>query len=195
MKFITLPNSLSSLAFFCAFSGIYLLLILENFIFSFILILIGFIFDILDGFFARKLNQISAFGTQLDAHIDVFLYLIYPILVFYNYFEFQANYWIFLYFIFLILGIFRLIRNNLKNSAKHFDYQGLPVVFSLFLIILAEILEKYLELKTLEIIIFSTLLIGSGLMISTFKFPKPKKISLIILFILILIGLLTHINL
>jgi len=187
-SYLTIPNFFSFGAFVSAFLGIYLA-ISGFFLISFIIILLGFIFDILDGYFARKCKQTSEFGKQLDSHIDVFLYLIYPIIIFYLYFEFQNIYWLLVYFLFLFLGIFRLIRTNLVGFEKDFLYKGVPVVFSLLLIIFFEILKniKFLEFKFFELICLVILIIFSIMMVLPFKFPKPKNIKILILGLFFLI--------
>ncbi|MDO8804139.1 MAG: CDP-alcohol phosphatidyltransferase family protein, partial [Elusimicrobiota bacterium] len=74
---LNLPNALSFCALLCACAAI-LLLLRGDFYLSFALALVALVLDMFDGMLARRLGLESEFGRQLDSHVDVFIYLLYP---------------------------------------------------------------------------------------------------------------------
>ena len=174
-KIDTLPNYLSFTALFLAWIGI--LFLFKNYILlSYIFILLAFVFDTLDGFFARKYSLVSEFGKMLDSHVDVFIYLLYPVLVYYFYFGFQNLIFAIIYFIFLACGIFRLLRFNIIGLSVSSDdkkyYNGLPVFVNIFFLGIVLIIRHFF-FDISEIFIYLLLLLSSFLMVMNFKFLKP----------------------
>lgn len=189
LKFISLPSSISFLSLFFSWVGI-IILLNNQFYFSFAFILIAFILDSLDGFLARKLKQESDFGRQLDGHIDVFTYLLYPALSFYLFFGLRDTISLIVTFIFLVAGIFRLVRFNIKGyvkfSQKNFRaYSGLPVFFN-HIPLLIFLCLRFFEIKYFNLVADAIILLNSFLMIQTFPFPKPRKILPFVMLLLLL---------
>ena len=173
-KINTIPNYLSLTAFFFVWVGI-VFLFQDEILISWVFIIVAFVFDILDGFFARKLNLVSEFGKMLDSHIDVFTYLLYPVLTYYFYFSFQGIISILVYFIFFSCGLFRLIRFNMIGFSESKDkraYNGLPVFVNIFILAIFLIVNNYVfEISVLSVNLI--ILLSSILMVMKFKFLKP----------------------
>lgn len=72
-EYITIPNFITSLRLL----GAIIILFLQPFTLSFYIIygLSGFT-DAIDGFVARKLKQVSEFGTKLDSVVDLCFYIV-----------------------------------------------------------------------------------------------------------------------
>lgn len=179
LKFTVLPNAISFLALLLSWAGI-IFLLNNQFYFSFVLILLAFILDAFDGLLARKLRQESDFGRQLDSHVDVFIYLLYPALSFYLFFGLQDVSSLIIIFIYLAAGIFRLVRFNttgyVSSSNKNYDaYLGLPVFFNHLPILIFLVLKLY-RTEYFYLVAHITILLNSFLMASKFHFPKPKNI-------------------
>jgi phosphatidylserine synthase len=186
------PNVISFTALLMAWLAIVILL-QEKFYLSFALILVAFIFDSADGYLARKLNQVSDFGRQLDSKVDIFIYLVYPAITFYQFFKLDDPFSILIIFVFLASGIFRLVRFNCIGYVSGFNYPGLPVIFS-HLLVLIFLLFKEINLPYFVYLANFLILGTSALMLCTFPFPKPKKISKGVVLLLILIFIMLYLH-
>lgn len=178
-KLLTYPSMISFLALFLAWIAITLLLN-SYFYFSVSVILIAFVCDTLDGFLARKLNQESAFGRDLDSHVDVFIYLLYPALSFYTVFGLNDFKSVTVIFLYLAAGIFRLIRFNASGSVTigekgHTAYIGLPVYYNLIMIPVFLALNL-IKIKGFVIIADTLIVVNAVLMVIRAYFIKPKNI-------------------
>jgi len=164
-------------------------LLRDLFYLSFGLIILAFVLDAVDGYIARVLKIENKFGRAIDGYVDVINYLVYPALVFFVFFQMKNVFSLFLIFVFLAAGIFRLARFEIKgiqteNSRMY--YQGLPVFFSPVLILIFLLLFRFLDETSFIILASLALLVESFLMVLTFKFPKPKNVFLVVFFALIL---------
>jgi len=189
LEFVNLPNLISFSALLLSWAGI-ILLLNNQFYFSFSLILIAFILDSLDGVLSRKLKQESNFGRQLDSHVDVFIYLLYPALSFYLFFGLRDPISLIVIFIFLAAGIFRLIRFNIVGylnlpKKNYRAYPGLPVFFN-HIPLLIFLLFRFFQIKYFNLTADVIILLNSFLMVQIFPFPKPKKIFPFIILLLLL---------
>ncbi len=143
--------------------------------FSIFLMFIAVILDFLDGFLARKYNQVTDLGKIFDSINDLIIYIIYPI-IFLIYYLNVMDFGIYLSLsIFMFSGTYRLIRQthlNLRENTFEY-YVGLPVCFSLFLLPAIYFLNKNSS-RVSSILFFLATCIFSALMMSKFKFIKPK---------------------
>jgi CDP-diacylglycerol--serine O-phosphatidyltransferase len=162
----------------------------KYFVLSFVIILISMMLDFLDGYLARRLKVESPLGQKLDSLLDTTIYLIYPALVLRQIAP-ENYYFLGIILIFLLAGAWRLARQNLiVEKENKFDYYtGLPVCFSLCLILLIEFFPQMKNLIDWQIWSVLLLLL-SGLMISSIRFPKPKQIwPWLVVFLFIIIAL------
>ncbi|MCD6594333.1 CDP-diacylglycerol--serine O-phosphatidyltransferase [bacterium] len=93
------------------------------------LIIIGGIFDLLDGKVARLTRGTTEFGVQLDSFADFLTFGVAPGILLFSLGIYNFKNWGFLIpVIFLIAGAFRLARYNVTASPhKKTDFQGLPI--------------------------------------------------------------------
>ena len=193
-----IPNSLTYLSLACGLGSI----ILSNQAYLFqagLLILVSFIFDSLDGFFARKLNAETKLGLQLDSLTDMVSFGVAPLLLIFNHLSARgfSSFWI---FPFLILsawaGAFRLARYNLqplKTSSRN-DTLGLSITQAGVTLSLAVLSDLSYSNFSLPNGVYVTLLLAlSYLMVSRIYLPSilwffPSKIHFAVY---LLIGLLT----
>src|SRR3990167_4586457 len=101
--------------------------------FSFLLALVAFIVDCLDGLVARKLKTDSQIGRQLDSLSDAVLYLLWPALVCFRVLALTDPLSLLSQSVFLSAGLYRLARFNVLGyvpSAPRVTYPGIPVIFS-----------------------------------------------------------------
>jgi CDP-diacylglycerol---serine O-phosphatidyltransferase len=191
-QFFNGPNAITLLALLTVWLAIVFLL-QGQFYLSFALVLLAFIVDFADGWLARKLGISSDFGRLLDGQVDVFIYLVYPALAFYLFFGLQDIGSIIVIFIFLASGVFRLARFNVLGYVSGFNYPGLPVVFSHLLVLLFLIFK----LNAVQYFVYISdvlIMLTSILMLSTFPFPKPKKISGFVIFLAALIAVMLYLH-
>ena len=202
------PHFFTSLNLTCGCIAI-LLLSKDNYNASVILCLLAFLFDFVDGFFARLLKTESSLGKQLDSFSDFITSGLVPgilmyklliksgfkeILIFPNLFNFNfhlspislAG------FLITIATAFRLSKFNLMKT-EHKYFLGLPAPANCMMIIglpfMFDILgEKYLNYNLLLIItLFSIYLLNSKIKLISLK---NIKISIVLL-LFFLIGALT----
>ncbi|MBV6478035.1 MAG: CDP-diacylglycerol--glycerol-3-phosphate 3-phosphatidyltransferase [Ignavibacteria bacterium] len=130
-----------------------------------LLVLCMYISDLLDGYFARKLNQVSELGKIIDPLADkISVIVISVILLLQN----RIAFWFVVVVILrdLFILAFGTYLNNKKNIRLMSNYPGKIAVFSIGLILLFAItdnsfllkLNKYLYVISISLIIYSTVL-------------------------------------
>lgn len=140
------------------------------------LILMAFIFDALDGYLARKLNQTSKFGANLDSIADFVTFSFAPIYILFDLSKGVYPVWVnSMYVIYLMAAAMRLINFSHKSTVGVKDYfDGLPTPMAGCLLISLLLLgispEKFPEFFILLIMNLSYL------MVSKIKFPRIQKI-------------------
>ena len=96
-----------------------------------VLILLGMLFDFLDGYSARLLNQQSEFGRQLDSFADMITFGLSPAILVYIYTFQNKNFFLQVSLIIFILSIiYRLSKYNLDYDNQKNVFSGLPSTFS-----------------------------------------------------------------
>lgn len=172
------PNALSFGALLTAWAAI-LVLLRGFFYLSFSLALSALVLDAFDGMLARRLGQESEFGRQLDSHVDVFIYLVYPALACYLFLGVSGALGVAALSVFMAAGIFRLVRFTLQGFAATADgaraYSGMPVYYN-HLLLLALLALKLYGFQYFEAAASGTLLAAAALMVSRVKVPKPVSV-------------------
>ena len=191
-----LPNSFTALNIGCGFMAI-MYSIQGDFYKACMLIVLGAIFDSVDGRVARMTGTQSSFGEQFDSLSDLISFGIAPSLIFYN--KFLTGYGRFgmlAAFLFLLCGALRLARFNANIDKVKSDYfQGLPIpgaaAAMISFILVSEELPAYFKH---QYVFFPYILFYSVLMISNLPFPSFKKSDSVkkhkkkILFLIILVA-------
>lgn len=123
-----LPNSFTALNLACGF-GCIILSIGDNTYFAAFLLILGGIFDSVDGRVARLTGTQSQFGEQFDSISDVISFGVAPAIMMYQ--EFLQNFGRLgqmVAFFYLLCGALRLARFNANIEKVTSDYfQGLPI--------------------------------------------------------------------
>jgi len=163
----------------------------HNFYLAISFMFLGMFADAFDGVISRKFGFGSDFGRYLDGFVDVFSYLVAPILFLYLY---GVNDFVSLevFFIFIASGILRLSKFNIVGNIEEEDklsYLGLPVFWSQFLVVTLFIFSWYVS-KTIFVIVSDiSLLLMSFCMILNKKFWKPQQYALMVLVMLVVVVL------
>ncbi len=172
-----LPNTFTALNMACGFIAI-----LHGFNGDFykacMFIVLGAIFDSVDGRVARMTNTQSSFGEQFDSMSDLVSFGVSPAIVYYFRFLSQSGrIGMVAAFFFVLCGALRLARFNANIDKVKSDYfQGLPIpggataTISLILISI-----NFPEIADYKFLTLGYLLFYAVLMISNIPFPSFKN--------------------
>src|SRR5210317_1526687 len=152
----------------------------ENFVLASWLILLALVFDGLDGRIARMPNTTSQFGVEFDYLADIISFVIAPSMLLYFFIgEEFGRFGILVSALYVIFGAIRLARFNISTAKTDPNvFIGLPIpTAAIFVSMWILLFHKY----TLEnygiVLLFLTLSIAV-LMVSNFRYPSFKKVSL-----------------
>jgi CDP-diacylglycerol---serine O-phosphatidyltransferase len=190
-----LPNSFTALNLACGFAAI-----LSGFHGDFykacMFILLGAIFDSVDGRVARLTNTQSAFGEQFDSMSDVVSFGVSPAIVFYfRFLTDTGRVGMVAAFVFMLCGALRLARFNANIDRVKSDYfQGLPIpgaaLAAVGYILMTLNFPQMVEHKFLAVVylVFYAMLMVSNIPFTSFKSSdwvrKHKKQVLMIIFMI-----------
>lgn len=156
-----------------------------------IMVMLGaFLFDLLDGFYARKFHLDTVQGRQLDSFVDIFIYLLFSSLFFYKYLTPNKLLGVLVGFIIIAFGILRLVRFNnegiLTTNGKSY-YRGITVVHISLAVLISYFLSRLTRfwnpwISTLLLLIISPLMLSN---IKSFKIKSWLFFGLIILIFLL----------
>lgn len=143
-------------------------------------ILLAVILDVFDGRIARLTRSTSKFGLEFDSLADSISFGVAPSILMYQMVLRDIRRGILIAFLFLIAGVLRLARFNVKSAEKDIVYfDGLPIpvaggMLASFVVspFWARDIQLFLALIPLITIVLSFL------MISNIKYPNLKKIRL-----------------
>ncbi len=172
-----LPNTFTALNMACGFFSIILGWKGEFYSASMLLVL-GAIFDSVDGRVARMTHTQSAFGEQFDSISDVVTFGVAPAFLVYNKFFFDlGRIGLITSFIFLLCGALRLARFNANIDKVSSDFfQGLPIPSgALAMVGLVLFSIKYPILNDFSPFLILYVLFFAFLMISNIPFNSFKK--------------------
>jgi len=175
-----IPSTITLLNLTCGFIAI----ILNDILWSPILIGIGGLLDFLDGFLAKKLDAISELGKQLDSLADLVTFGVAPAIIYYQHIL-PHNYLGIISACFIpAFGAYRLAKFNIATDQKD-TFKGLPIpangIFFLSVPFLINFTDYswFLQIVQIEYINLSLPFIFGILMasnISMFSFKKIKGI-------------------
>ncbi len=172
-----LPNSFTALNIGCGFIAI-MYSIQGDFYKACMLIILGAVFDSVDGRVARLTGTQSSFGEQFDSLSDLISFGIAPSLIFYNKFLIDLGRpGMVVAFLYLLCGALRLARFNANIEKVKSDYfQGLPIPGAAAAIIGYILFSSQIpQITQNKLITIPYLLFYSFLMISNVPFPSFKQ--------------------
>lgn len=165
---LTLGNFLSGfLAIILAFS--------EYKEFAYLLIILGMLFDALDGRVARILNVQSDLGKELDSLADIVTFGVAPAIIIFNYSSNELSViGIIIVALFPLCGALRLAKFNTQTSKSINNFSGLPITCAGGILALLSTFSN--SLSAITILLFTMIL--SFLMISNIPYPSFKKLKI-----------------
>jgi CDP-diacylglycerol--serine O-phosphatidyltransferase len=198
-----LPNTFTALNMACGFFSV-ILGWRGDFYQASMLLVLGAVFDSVDGRVARMTGTQSAFGEQFDSISDVVTFGVAPAFLVYNKFFFDmGRIGLITSFIFLLCGALRLARFNANIDKVSSDFfQGLPIPSGALAIVgLILFTEAYPQAKIMEntwiavvYVLFYAFLMISNIPFNSFKNSPwvkshKKRVLFLIFMIMILIVL------
>lgn len=193
-----LPNTFTALNMACGFASI-ILSFKGNFYSGCLVLILGAIFDLVDGRVARMTGTESSFGEQFDSLSDLISFGMAPAFLIYNQFLVdlgRIGYAV--AFIYLLCGALRLARFNANIDKVNSNFfQGLPIPGAALAIIGYVLFSiEFPVLKDFKLLaavytVFYALLMISNIPFFSFKNPevgkRNKKVILFIIFILLVL--------
>ncbi|MCR8844555.1 CDP-alcohol phosphatidyltransferase family protein [Paenibacillus sp. SC116] len=176
MQFWNVPNLLTTLSVMTGFISI-VLLFNDKLTGAFTSYAITILLDRLDGVVARRFEQSSTFGQQLDSLADVINFCLYPPLYVGLFYGFTTLWMLPFLLLFLMAGIWRLAYFNISGMQQvdqNVYFKGIPttVCASWFLITFALLHISKLNLDIKLIILCLFFLLTAIFMVSAIPYPK-----------------------
>lgn len=165
-----IPNAFSLLNLACGASAA-VLAWFKYYHFAVLLVILGILFDALDGPLARKLDASSQLGAKLDSKADFVSFGITPAIIIYQIFSINASFlWVLWIGVFLAFAYYASVQYRLKrfDETGHTDYfEGLPSPVGAGLVLVAAISPYLHHLRFFVPLVIMT----SLLMISRISYP------------------------
>lgn len=144
------------------------------------MILLAMIFDIMDGRVARLTKATCRFGEELDSLADLVSFGVAPAFLFYQKFDFMANFGragLILACIFVFCGALRLARFNVQASSDFFSGLPIPAAAAIVssLVVYGEKMGYPFPQAWQPKVYAVVMSIAAMLMISNFEYPAYKK--------------------
>ncbi|MGP1514696.1 MAG: CDP-diacylglycerol--serine O-phosphatidyltransferase [Bacteroidales bacterium] len=211
-----IPNIITLLNLFCGIESILHLLYFQNMVMSALFIVLGAVFDFLDGMVARLLKVSSPMGKELDSLSDVVTFGVSPsLIVVYILMENGYNkFWLLPAIVMALMSAYRLAKFNLDNRqtdsfiglatpANAFVWLSIPLVGYLgekqvplwFLSDNGEFFQSYYKILSspyfiIPILMFCCLLLVAELPMFSLKFHNLSWIDNKVRFVFIISSLL-----
>ena len=177
-----IPSLLTTANLFCGFYAI-IGIQKSDYTLAAIAILVGMLFDSLDGKVARLTNSSSRFGVELDSLADLVSFGVAPGLLIYSWAlnGYGRVGWLAV-FLFVACGAIRLARFNTRAaSAPNKYFTGLPIPAAAGLIAMTVIFDNHMlkmgeEVRPIVMLVMTYIL--AYLMVSTIKYRSFKDVHL-----------------
>ncbi len=162
-----------------------------------VLLLLTGIFDMLDGKVSRSLSlsrEEAEFGAQLDSLVDVVVFGVCPIVIFYL-IGLRETIDILLFLLFIICAVVRLAYFNISGVVEEGSssyYIGLPTTFVAFIVAITFTLFQFVPEWGGVWPFRVELFVMSLLFILKFKLKKPKGIAVAVIFALSVIVMILN---
>ena len=173
-----LPNLFTSMNLFCGYYSI-TAAVQSRFIDAAIAILIGAVFDLLDGKIARATHTTSRFGIEYDSLADLITFGLAPALLMFLWVLESAGRpgWS-ATLLFTLCGALRLARFN-TTVASSSDFEGLPIPAAAAMNVSVVLFFSRMEMspEPYRLILLILMFALSFCMVSSFQYKSLKKVS------------------
>lgn len=179
MALKNISNVLTSLNLLCGFSAIFLAFE-GKILYAFYFVVLGLIFDLLDGRVARALKISSKFGIEFDSMADLITFGVAPSMILYNAFLKHVEFGKIIAFVQTLAVAIRLSRFNVGSSEKPREYfEGMSSPMGAFFLSSAVlIVDLYKFSFPYFEIIFTVFVFAVGFLeVSNIKFRSFKEVK------------------
>jgi len=169
LSYFNVPNVITTAGLIFGIAACYFL-VAVNFRAAMVCLFFAAVCDLVDGYFAGKLNQQSRFGQAIDSLVDFFICVIMPVWIVHG---FMGDNWplrIGLVF-YCICGLWRLAYYNINEADMSFT--GLPVPSAMMLVTMATWAIVYMGFPEWALTV--TFVVTGLLMLSYFRLKKYGK--------------------
>ena len=152
----------------------------DHFVLASWLVLLALIFDGLDGRVARMTNTTSQFGVEFDSLADIISFGIAPAMLLYFFVGYEfGRFGILVSALYVIFGAIRLARFNISTAKTDPNvFIGLPIpTAAMFVSMWVLLFHKY-TLQEYSVTLLFLALGVAVLMVSNFRYPSFKKVTL-----------------
>ncbi len=173
-----LPNLFTSMNLFCGYYSI-IASVQMKFVEAAIAILIGAVFDLLDGKIARATHTTSKFGIEYDSLADLITFGLAPaLLMFVWVLESMGRPGWSAAFLFTVCGALRLARFNTSTSSSP-DFEGLPIPAAAAMNVSVVLFFARLDIDPgpYKLVFLVLMFALSFCMVSSFRYKSLKKVS------------------
>lgn len=173
-----LPNLFTSMNLFCGYYSIIAAVHLR-FVEAAVAILVGTVFDLLDGKIARATRTTSKFGMEYDSLADLITFGLAPALLMYLWvLEATGRYGWSAALLFTVCGALRLARFNTNASAGP-DFEGLPIPAAAAMNVSLVLFFHRLGIDPApyRLMVLVLLFVLSFCMVSSLPYKSLKKVS------------------
>ncbi len=171
-----ISNVLTSLNLLSGFSAT-LLAFEGKLLYSFYFVVLGLIFDMLDGRVARALKISSKFGIEFDSMADLVTFGVAPAAIIYNGFLKNVEFGKLISFVLVLAVAIRLSRFNVTSSEKPKEYfEGLSSPMGAFFISSFMLISDNISFPYFDLVFTLFVLLISFLEISRLKFRSFKEV-------------------
>jgi CDP-diacylglycerol--glycerol-3-phosphate 3-phosphatidyltransferase/CDP-diacylglycerol--serine O-phosphatidyltransferase len=197
LLFAIIPNTFTTLNLICGIAAVFLAWI-GFYHFAVLLVILGILFDAVDGSLARKLDAVSKFGAKLDSKADFVSFGIAPSIIIYKILS-ETNGMPLFWGIFLALTYYGAIQYRLSRFDKggHSPYfEGLPSPIGASLVLIAAVSNLLSSIVFfVPILILVEILMISRIPYAHFEIASKKTFFKFLKIPLIIVLLLTMFNL
>ncbi len=174
-----LPNLFTSMNLFCGYYSI-IASVQFKFVEAALAIMVGGVFDLLDGKIARATNTTSKFGMEYDSLADLVTFGLAPALLMYLWVLESAGRpgWS-AALLFTVCGALRLARFNTYSSSSP-DFEGLPIPAAAAMNVSVVLFFSRLAInpEPYKLMLLVMMFALSFCMVSSFRYKSLKKVSL-----------------
>lgn len=175
-----LPNLFTSMNLVCGYYSV-IASVQYRFVESAIAILVGAVFDLLDGKIARATNTTSKFGVEYDSLADLITFGMAPALLMFLWtLDSMGRPGWSAALLFVLCGALRLARFN-TNPSTSSDFEGLPIPAAAAMNVSVVLFFYRLGMEPDAYQLFLLILVFalSFCMVSSFRYKSLKKVSLL----------------
>ena len=182
LQYLNIPNAVTSFSVICGLLGI-LQALQGQLEAALCLLILTVALDKLDGLIARRLNQCSEMGTQLDSFADTVNFCVLPAVLLWKIHP-ESIWTIPISLLYVVSGIWRLAYFNLHGMQEDDTFIGVPTPVAASWLVIFSVVPDFFIPGQQGFILLIIALACSFLMVSSIPYKKDGKLTLMLYFLL-----------